>query len=124
MEIMTDPYPEMPGELEAALARVRAEIESAKDIPAELRSKIAERADEFISMTMSRSSAKCHGGQSGWTSWVIRNDDLNLIQTLAPTGIAIVAYTTTAVVSPAVLVVTLIFAALKLPLRSGARVRA
>jgi hypothetical protein len=112
MEIMDDPYPSTPGEQEALIAEVRDRVKSLQ-IPADLMEVLSRRADGFVERVISLPPLGTHfyGGQLGWTSWVIRNDHLDLVAGLAPVASAIATYATAVSgANPITLAITLIFA--------------
>ncbi len=114
MDIMEDPYPgATPEEQAKCLAEVRSLIESSSDIPAELKPELSKRANAFLEIVITR-GGKFYGGQLGWSHWAIRNDHLKLVEGLASAAIAITTYAAVATAAPAVLAVTLLFAAVAL----------
>lgn len=114
MDIMDDPYPgATPEEQEKRLCEVRALISSSPDIPSELKPELSRKASAFLEV-VERRGGKFHGGQLGWSYWTIRNDHLKLVETLAGAAIAITTYAAVATAAPAVLAVTLLFAAVAL----------
>lgn len=113
MRIMDDPYPETPGERDKRIEEVRALIRESGKIPVELKDEIARRAEEFVQSNLIQAGSSTHfyGGQLGWTSWVIRNDHLDLVAALAPVASAIATYATAiGAANPVTLAVTLVFA--------------
>jgi hypothetical protein len=114
MDIMDDPYPgATPEEQEERLCEVRALISSSPAIPSELKPELSRKASAFLEV-VERRGGKFHGGQLGWSYWTIRNDHLKLVETLAGVAIAITTYAAVATAAPAVLAVSLLFAAVAL----------
>ena len=115
MEIMDDPYPgATPEEHDQMLTEVRTLIASSPNIPSELKSELDKRAGAFLEVKQTSGGGHFHGGQLGWSRWVIRNDHLKLVEGLGAAAIAITTYAAVATAAPAVLAVTLLFAAVAL----------
>jgi hypothetical protein len=116
MKIMDNPYPETPGQREAQLSKIVAFVESSPEIPVDLKPEIKKRAHDLLRVEVERApeSFKFYGGQLGWTHWVIRDDQLNLMTALAPGAVGVATYATAAITAanPIVLAVTLLFSAL------------
>lgn len=110
---MDDPYPETPGDHERAITQAQERLEAMKTLPEELREALKEHAPQLVQRQRETlKNAHFYGGQLGWTSWVVKNDDMNLIAQLSPTAIAIATFLTVAGSSPVVLAVGLILSAL------------
>ncbi len=114
MKIMEDPYPESPGGRERTIAEAQAQIEAMQTLPQELRDALKEHASQLVERHREPASKNTHfyGGQLGWTHWVVKNDDMNLIAQLSPSAIAITAFLTVAGSNPIVLAVGLTLIAL------------
>jgi hypothetical protein len=114
MEIMDDPYPETPGQREDEVAKVVAFFQSSSEIPADLKPELIKKASAFVESHTVQSGHHHYGGQLGWTRWIVRNDQLNLVSSLAPGAIGIATYATAAAsaANPVVLAVTLLFSGL------------
>jgi hypothetical protein len=84
MEIMDDPYQETPDQHEAEVAKVVAFFQSSSEIPADLKPELIKKASEFVESQSVQSGHHHYGGQLGWTRWIVRNDQLNLVSSLAP----------------------------------------
>jgi hypothetical protein len=111
MKIMEDPFPSSPGQWEEARKTVLEHIEAIQDISPELKSEIAARAGDFLEPRHTKAGHH-YGGQLGWTNWVIRNDDLDLVALLAPSAGGIATYATVPGASPYVLAATALFSVL------------
>lgn len=114
MEIMDDPFPETPGQREAAERTVSERIEALQGVSPELKSEILKHRDEFLRLEVERApeSTKFYGGQLGWKNWVIKNDDLDFITLLAPSATGLATYVTVPAASPIVFAATTLFSAL------------
>jgi len=112
MDIMENPYPgATPEEQEKCLSEVRAFIDSSPNIPVELKPELSKGANAFLEIVITRGMGEFYGGQLGWSHWAIRNDHVKLVEGLASAAIAITTYAAVATAAPAVLAVTLLFAA-------------
>lgn len=89
-----NPYPEAAGAHQHALDSVEQKIESWPDVPSEFKALVKAQSESFIYRTRetARQSTHFYGGQLGWTYWVIKNDDLNLIGQLGPAALAVVTF--------------------------------
>jgi hypothetical protein len=94
MNIMDNPYPETPGQRESALDTVREKIESWPDAPPEFKALVIARAESFIDRKVEKAPSQLlfYGGQMGWTHWVIKDDELNLLGQLGPAAMGIVTF--------------------------------
>lgn len=116
MKIMEDPYPETPGAYEKSIAEAQAQIETMQTLPQKLRDALKEHASQLVEPHRETASKNTHfyGGQLGWTYWVVKNDDMNLIAQLSPSAIAITTFLTVAGSNPIILAVGLLLTALGL----------
>lgn len=113
MHIMDNPYPETPGDRERTIAQARSQIEAMETLPLEFRNELKSHARELVeSQVRTARNADFYGGQLGWTYWVVKNDDMNLIAQLSPSAIAITTYLTVVGSNPIVLAVGLILSTL------------
>jgi hypothetical protein len=99
----TTPYPEIEGSYETALQSAKDDIKSLPALPIELRTAALQNAANFIEPRRSGQSDKHFGGQIGFTTFVIKHDDLNLLSTLGPAAMAIVTYLSVAAAPVAVM---------------------
>jgi len=55
---------------------------------------VAAQAETLVKREIEKAASSTHfyGGQLGWTRWVVKNDDLDLIGRLGPAAIAIVTF--------------------------------
>jgi hypothetical protein len=111
MEIIEDPFPSSPGQREETRKKVLEHVEAIQDISPELKFEIAARANDFLEPRITKAGHH-YGGQLGWTNWVIRKDDLDLVALLAPTASGIATFETVHDASPYVLAVAVLFSVL------------
>ncbi len=92
-----DPYPSMQGEREIRIEQVKEQIRSWPDLPDEFKDLAIKDAEWFTeTYTWRPRGGHFYGGQLGWTSWVIKNEDLNLLGNLGPAAISLVTLLSTA----------------------------
>jgi len=115
MDIMENPYPETPGDHARAVAAAQSQIETMEALPPEFRTALKDHARQFVEPhTRTVKGADFYGGQLGWTYWVVKDDDMNLIAQLSPSAIAITTYLVVAGTNPIVLAVGLIMTVLSI----------
>src|SRR5258708_5312250 len=116
MRELAEEFPSAPGAEAAARSEVEDAIRSAAEIPEELKPLLLEHAAAFVDRELVRSApgARHQMGQIGYTRWVIRNDQLDLLKHISTAAAAVVAYVAVAAASPYVLATALVFAVLAL----------
>jgi hypothetical protein len=113
MHIMDNPYPETPGDHERTIVAARSQIDGMEALPLEFRNELKNHAGELVEPRLrTAKGANFYGGQLGWTYWVVKNDDMNLIAQLSPSAISITTYLTVVGTNPIVLAVGLVLSAL------------
>ncbi len=104
-------YGEIAGEREARLAAIKETIDSWPNISDDLKTALRARSDELLEVYTSGRGARFAGGQIGFRTWIIRNDDLKLLELLIPAAMAVVTFLSIAAAPPAVMVAGLAFSA-------------
>lgn len=94
MKIMDDPFPETPGQKESAKEKFRSTVASWPGVSQEFKDLALSKESEFVTRTQETAHSGTHfyGGQLGWSNWVIKNDELNLLGQLGPAATGIVAF--------------------------------
>ncbi len=105
-------YGEIAGERAARLATIKATINSWPNISDDLKTALRGRSDELLDAHISGRDNRFAGGQIGFRTWIIRNDDLKLLELLIPALTAVVIFVSAPAAPPAVLIASLAFSAL------------
>jgi hypothetical protein len=108
-----DAYPKSEQEHSKLLAQVRESIETSAEIPSELKPELVRIADrEFITLhRMNLPKTRYWGMRAGSAHYAIKNEYLDLVKQLSAASLAIATYTAATGGNPAILALTLLFAA-------------
>src|ERR1035437_4145702 len=102
-------YGERPGEREKQLKKIKETIDSWSDISDDLKTEFKKRSEDFLDDHTYKTTAKFYGGQIGFRSWIIKNDDLKLLEQLIPAATTIITFLSVANTPVAVMVAGLAF---------------
>ena len=122
---MAEEYPGgTPEERELLEKKIRDKIEALADLPGDMKEMLIARVNASVEIVYERprrelwpggmSGPNFQIGQIGWKYWAIKNDSLHMVEVLSAAAIAIATFAATTTAAPAVLAVTLVFAAIAL----------
>jgi hypothetical protein len=105
-------YSEIEGERASVLKRITETIGSWPDISDDLKTELKKRSDYFLEGYITGRDARFSGGTIGFRNWIIKNDDLKLLEQLVPAAMAIITFLSVANAPVAVMVAGLAFSTL------------
>ncbi len=106
-------FGEVAGEREKRLETIRETIDSWPGISDDLRAELKKRSDDLLeSYTTQPKNTHFYGGQIGFRSWIIKNDDLKLLEQLIPAAMAIITFLSVAAAPVPVMAAGLAFSAI------------
>jgi len=120
---MAEEYPGgTPEERQLLEKQIRDRVESLTDVPGDMKKMLSTRVIASLEIVYVRpdswpsrmSRPNFQIGQIGWKYWAIKNDSLHMVELLSAAAIAITTFAATTTAAPAVLAVTLVFAAIAL----------
>jgi hypothetical protein len=105
-------YGEVAGEREKRIETIKETIGSWPDISDDVKTELKKRSDDFLDISITGRDARFSGGQIGFLHWIIKNDDLKMLEQLIPAAMAIVTFLSVANAPVAVMVAGLAFSTL------------
>ena len=104
-------YAEVAGQKRARLNTIQGTID-AWAISDDLKTELKKRSEELLDSHRVTTTNRYYGGQIGTLAWVIKNDDLKLLEQLTPAAMAMITFLSVASAPVPVLVAGLAFSVL------------
>src|SRR5271156_5226416 len=105
-------YGEIAGQREKRIETIKETIASWPNIPDDVKTELKKRSDDFLDISITGRDARFSGGQIGFQHWIIKNDDLKMLEQLIPAAMAIITFLSVANAPVAVMVGGLAFSTL------------
>jgi hypothetical protein len=102
-------YGEIAGEREDRLEEIKEAIGSWPDISDDLKTELKKKSEYFLDNVVTGKDARFAAGQIGFQHWIIKDDDLKLLEQLIPAAMSIITFLSVAGAPVAVLVAGIAF---------------